>query len=80
METVATIIPEHCVEVYSRDEAFLDLSNVPSPELPAVVKKIKDTVELWTGIAVSIGVAPTKILYKIATILRKQTKKKVTAY
>lgn len=76
METIATILPENCIEVYSVDEAFLDLSNVPLSELHAVVKKIKDTVELWTGIAVSIGVAPTKTLAKIANRLAKGNKQK----
>lgn len=76
METIATILPENCIEVYSVDEAFLDLSNVPSSELHAIVKKIKDTVELWTGIAVSIGVAPTKTVSKIANHHAKINKEK----
>lgn len=74
METIATILPENCIEVYSVDEAFLDLSNVPSTQLYTVVKSIKDTVELWTGIAVSIGVAPTKTLSKIANYHAKANK------
>lgn len=76
METVATILPENCIEVYSVDEAFLDLSHVPADQLHAVVKTIKDRVELWTGIAVSIGVAPTKTLCKIANHLAKANKEK----
>ncbi|WP_026260312.1 Y-family DNA polymerase [Segetibacter koreensis] len=76
METIASILPENCIEVYSVDEAFLDLSNVSPIELNDVVKNIKDTVELWTGIAVSIGVAPTKTLSKIANHLAKTNKEK----
>ncbi len=76
MEAVASILPLHCIEVYSVDEAFLDLSHVPAAELPAVTQKIKDRVELWTGISVSLGVAPTKTLAKIANNLAKANKEK----
>ena len=76
METIATILPASCIEVYSVDEAFLDLNHIPLQDLHEVVKKIKDTVELWTGIAVSIGVAPTKTLSKIANNLAKANKAK----
>ncbi|MDB5249582.1 MAG: Y-family polymerase [Segetibacter sp.] len=76
METVATILPQNCIEVYSVDEAFLDLGHVAAKELHRVVQQIKETVELWTGIAVSIGVAPTKTLAKIANHLAKDNKEK----
>ena len=76
METIATILPGNCIEVYSVDEAFLDLSHVPFSKLHEVVKHIKETVELWTGIAVSIGVAPTKTVAKIANHLAKANKEK----
>ena len=76
MDTVATILPVGCIEVYSVDEAFLDLDQVPAHELRTTVQKIKDRVELWTGIAVSIGVAPTKTLSKIANHHAKMHKAK----
>lgn len=74
METIATVLPENCIEVYSVDEAFLNLEHIPLEKLECVVKEIKDKVELWTGIAVSIGVAPTKTLSKIANYLAKSNK------
>ncbi len=74
METVKTLVPEECVEVYSVDEAFLDLSHVDPVGLYKVAREIKERVELWTGISVSIGVAPTKTLAKVANRLAKKDK------
>ena len=75
METVKTIIPEECVEVYSVDEAFLDLSHVEPLQLCKTAREIKERVELWTGISVSVGVAPTKTLAKVANHIAKKDKK-----
>lgn len=76
METLRMLLGKNKVEVYSVDEAFLDLSIFPLNELPAIAKKIKDTVEIWTGIKVSVGVAPTKVLAKAANRLSKKNPKK----
>ncbi len=76
METMKTMFPPECVEVYSVDEAFVDLSAVPGNELHATVKELKERIFLWTGIPVSIGVAPTKTLAKIANRLAKENKEK----
>ena len=40
-------------------------------------KKIKETVEKWTGIKVSVGVAPTKVLAKLANHIAKKDKKAI---
>ncbi|HZE86438.1 MAG TPA: Y-family DNA polymerase, partial [Puia sp.] len=72
MDTLRTLSPE--VEVYSVDEAFLDLSNIPLSDLHEYARHIKETVEQWTGISVSIGVAPTKTLAKLANRLAKKNK------
>jgi DNA polymerase V len=76
METIHTLLPRECIEVYSIDEAFLDLSHVAPGKLATVAKHIKDTVEQWTGIAVSIGVAPTKTLAKLANRFGKKNPKR----
>jgi len=76
MDTLRHLVGESFVEVYSVDEAFLDLSAVPGKRLCVVAKQIKDTVEKWTGINVSIGVAPTKVLGKAANRLAKKEKEK----
>jgi DNA polymerase V len=74
METLRTMLPPGSVEVYSVDEAFLDLTHIDPKDLLAFTFKIKDTVEQWTGIKVSIGVAPTKVLSKVANRLCKKNK------
>ncbi len=76
METLRTIVGPQNVEVYSVDEAFLDLSIFPAEELPALALQIRETVEQWTGIKVSVGVAPTKVLAKMANRLAKKHKQK----
>ena len=76
METLRIMLGEQNVEVYSVDEAFVDLSIFPVEELPAIAKEIRETVENWTGIKVSVGVAPTKVLAKLANRIAKKDKKK----
>ena len=59
-------------EVYSIDEAFLDFSGVDPAALDGLGHEIARTVKQYTGIPVSIGIAPTKTLAKIASKLCKQ--------
>ena len=59
-----------CVEQYSIDEAFLDLSGMQA-DFDALAKRISATCRQYTGIPVSVGVAPTKTLAKIASKLCK---------
>ncbi|MDD2793119.1 MAG: Y-family DNA polymerase [Sediminibacterium sp.] len=74
METLRMQLPSGAVEVYSVDECFLDLSHIPNEELESFSTHLKNTVEQWTGIKVSIGVAPTKVLSKVANRLAKKHK------
>lgn len=60
------------VEVYSIDEAFLDLSGFMHRDLLAYGHEIRATVMQWTGIPVSIGIAPTKTLTKVANKIGKK--------
>ena len=73
MDTLRTLSPS--VEVYSVDEAFLDLSHIDAKDIADYSLHIRETVEAWTGISVSIGVAPTKTLSKLANNLAKKDKK-----
>lgn len=60
------------MEVYSIDEAFLDFSDLADKERAIQIKK---KVQMWTGIPVSIGIAKTKTLAKVANhIAKKYTK------
>ncbi len=74
METLRILLGKERVEVYSVDEAFLDLSYIARTDLQAMALHIRHTVEEWTGIKVSVGVAPTKVLSKIANHLAKKNK------
>ena len=60
------------IEVYSIDEAFLDLRGMDNIDFDAYAKKI--SAECWrlTSIPVSVGIAPSKTLAKIASRLCKQ--------
>lgn len=52
------------------DEAFLDISDVPE-EPEAVAQAIKRRVREETGLTCSIGIAPNKLLAKIASDMQK---------
>jgi DNA polymerase V len=72
METLSTFTPD--IEVYSIDEAFLNLVGFKSP-LTDYGCQIRQTAKKWTGIPVSIGIAGTKTLAKIANHLAKRSAK-----
>lgn len=60
------------VEVYSIDEAFLDLRGITGIDFDAYAKDLSAQCWKLTSIPVSIGIAPTKTLAKIASKLCKQ--------
>ena len=70
METLSSFSSE--VEIYSIDEAFLGLNGFENYELKTYCNHIKQTINKWVGIPVSIGVGPTKTLSKIANNLAKK--------
>ncbi|MHA1598219.1 MAG: Y-family DNA polymerase [Alphaproteobacteria bacterium] len=70
MHTLDAFSPE--VEVYSIDEAFLNLAGLRHRDLAAHGRDLHLTVRRWTGIPVSVGIAPTKTLAKIAGGIAKK--------
>ena len=60
------------IEVYSIDEAFLDLRGVDNVDFDAYAKEISAKCWKMTSIPVSVGISPTKTLAKIASKLCKQ--------
>ena len=60
------------IEVYSIDEAFLDLRGVSGIDFDAYAKRISSECWKQTSIPVSVGIAPTKTVAKIASKLCKQ--------
>jgi DNA polymerase-4 len=57
------------VEVAGLDEAYLDLTNCPAPKARA--RQLKHEVRSETGLVCSVGLAPNKLLAKIASDLDK---------
>ncbi len=68
------------VEVYSIDEAFLDLSIIPAHELFDFGVDVKKKIAKWTKIPISIGIAPTKSLAKLANRYAKKHFKEIGVF
>ncbi len=66
-----------CLEVYSIDEGFLDLTGVVACQKDPIAygQRIKKTVGKATGIPVCLGFGPTKTLAKLANYIAKKWKK-----
>ena len=62
------------IEIYSIDEAFLDLSHINDQQVEEYGKKIKERVLKWTGIPTSVGISSTKTLSKVANHIAKKNK------
>lgn len=73
MKTLYEFAPQ--IEVYSIDEAFLDLSNLRHTDIFEYCQMIRAKVRQYTGIPVSIGIAPTKTLAKLANNYAKKHRK-----
>lgn len=71
---IMRIIKDHqpYVQVYSIDEAFIYFKDTPLSEACAQATALQSTVYQWTGIPVSIGIAPTKTLAKVANRYAKK--------
>ena len=78
MKTIGSFVPR--MEIYSIDEAFLDLHDMESVDLIQLAIKIRSTVKQNTGIPVSIGIAPTKTLAKMANRYAKKKRKDVGVF
>ena len=62
MQTLEHLSPK--VEVYSIDEAFLDLAGIQ--ECEKFGYQCKETIDRWVGVPVCVGIGPTKTLAKVA--------------
>lgn len=60
------------IEIYSVDESFLDISSLPITDYTAWAKKVRTDIYRQIGVPVSIGIAPTKTLAKLASEIAKQ--------
>ncbi len=74
MNILGTFTPE--MEVYSVDEAFLKFDGFENYDFDIYGKEIQHTVQKCTGIPISIGIAPTKALAKVANKIAKKFRSK----
>ena len=72
MRVLKTFSPK--VEIYSIDEAFIDLSFIDNKSIEDYGKEIRSRVFKWTGIPTSVGISSTKTLSKIANHIAKKEK------
>ncbi|WP_272165246.1 translesion error-prone DNA polymerase V subunit UmuC [Vibrio diabolicus] len=71
MRTLEEMAPR--VEVYSIDEAFLDLTGIESAiSLVEFGQQVRERIGHWIGITVCVGIAPTKTLAKLANHAAKK--------
>lgn len=70
MKILQSMVPH--VEVYSIDEAFLDLTLIPDKEVEDFCTKLREKVLRCTGIPTSIGISHTKTLAKVANHYSKK--------
>jgi DNA polymerase V len=74
MDTLKEMAGPQNVEVYSVDECFPNLRDFAGTDLAAWALQVRKRVESWTGVKVSIGIAPTKTLCKLANSRAKKNK------
>lgn len=72
MSILADAVPK--IEIYSIDEAFLHLDGISPEKIPLMCRELVLKIRKWVGVPVSIGVAPTKTLAKIASHFAKKHK------
>ncbi|MDZ7786232.1 MAG: Y-family DNA polymerase [Candidatus Saccharibacteria bacterium] len=61
---LATVTPK--IEIYSVDESFLDLSELPTKDYEQWGRRVRQNILDWIGVPVSFGIAPSKTLAKAA--------------
>ena len=77
MKVLKTFSPK--VEIYSIDEAFIDLSFMDEKGVEDYGSEIRSRVLKWTGIPTSVGIACTKTLSKVANHIAKKQKSGVVS-
>lgn len=70
MKMIALFVPK--IELYSIDEAFVDFGDVAFKDIKLIGKAIRNTLMHDLGIPVTVGIAPTKTLAKMANRLAKK--------
>ncbi|MBQ3711638.1 MAG: Y-family DNA polymerase [Bacteroidales bacterium] len=69
MNILREAVPD--MEVYSIDEAFLNLDGYPEDQWMPLCRGLVKQVKQWVGLPISIGIAPSKTLGKVANHFAK---------
>lgn len=72
---LTTVTPR--IEIYSVDESFLDLSNLPITNYEEWGRRIVESIRRYIGVPVSIGIAHSKTLAKLAADAAKQHERRL---
>lgn len=72
MKIIADTVKD--VEIYSIDEAFIDLRSYKKMDVVPLMRSLVKKINRWTGVPISIGVAPTRTLAKVAANYAKKYK------
>lgn len=75
MKTLGTFVPR--MEIYSIDEAFLDMHDMVYTDLLKLGIEIKKTITKNIGVPVCVGIAPTKTLAKMANRYAKKKRRNI---
>ena len=78
MSIISRYVPD--VEIYSIDEAFIKFDGFSEDETNEKCRVLIKTILKWTGIPVSIGLAPTKSLAKVANRIAKKYSTKTNGF
>ncbi len=73
MRTLESFVPR--LELYSIDEAFLDMHDLDYTDLLKLGENIRKAIKQNIGIPVTVGIAPTKTLAKMANRFAKKKRK-----
>lgn len=72
MQVIAEHVPD--MEIYSIDEAFVSFDGFKTRDLDEFSRNLRDVIYRSTGIPVSVGIGPTKVLAKAANQVAKKNK------
>jgi len=70
MSILSEVAPS--IEIYSVDEAFMLMDGIEDSKLEEISRELVKKIRKWVGIPVSVGIAPTKTLAKIASHFAKK--------
>lgn len=70
MSILASAVPK--IEIYSIDEAYLCVDGIDKKKLEVLCPELVRRIRKWVGIPVSIGIASTKTLAKVANHFAKK--------